>query len=138
VLSISFGNLGAHRPDKRQDLLERHFFVIVVNAEFGVPEIAAKVNVRYAGARLDQLLELLHSAEFVCLAGNDNAQLELTCRAAGFRGARARRSLRLGMMMVMIVVMVVMVVITMMIMVIMLMVVMIVPVFVFRFRHENL
>jgi hypothetical protein len=130
--------------DERQDLRECHSFVIVVNAEFGMSEVAANVNVRYAGARLDQLLELLRSAELVGLAGNDKAQLELACMTAGFGRARAGKPPGLRRMMVVMVVIMI-VVIMVMIMFVMLIVIMIMLAtgamnmfFVFRFRHENL
>jgi len=147
--------------DERQDLREGYFLVIVVNAQFGVAQIASNVNVRDSRARLDQLLELLRSAEFVGLAGDDKAQLELTCMAAGFGRARTGRMMVVvAVIMVMVMVMMVMIVIVMivpmvmltlmlmvMIMLIVLMMIMVVIMLatramnmfvVFRFRHGNL
>src|SRR5262245_36736514 len=87
-----------------------------------MPEVAANVNIRYSRASLDQLLELLRSAEFVGLAGNDKAQLELTGMTAGFGCARAGRPFRFGMMMVvMVVIVIVMIMVVIVIVMIMVM-----------------
>jgi hypothetical protein len=112
--------------DQRQHLCERHFFVIVVNAQFGVAQIASNVDVRYSRASLDQLLELLRSAEFVGLAGDDEAQFELTCMAAGFGRTRTGRSRRPGRMMVVVVVAVIVIVLMIMSMMVMVMIVIVV------------
>jgi hypothetical protein len=114
--------------DQRQHLCERHFFVIVVNAQFGVAQIASNVDVRYSRASLDQLLELLRSAEFVGLAGDDEAQFELTCMAAGFGRTRTGRSRRPGRMMVVVVVAVIVIVLMIMSMMVMVMIVIVIVV----------
>jgi hypothetical protein len=128
-----------------QDLCERHLLLIVVDTQFGVAKVAANVNVRYAGARLDQLLELLRSAEFVGLARNNKAQLELAGNAAGFCSPRPGRPLGFRRMMVVIVIMAMVMMIVAMVMLMVMIVIMVVLTtgtmnmfFVFRFRHENL
>jgi hypothetical protein len=97
--------------------MERQQLVVVVDAQLRAAHVAAQVNVGDADPGLEQLFQLLRPAEFIRLARQDHAEIELAGVAAGFGGTRARRALDDDVDVLVIVIVVVMMVIMTMVVV---------------------